>query len=207
MMKVSDAFGIGRWIRGTLRSHEEGDEPTITWIKVQVGFIGYIQVGLLEHQRHAQHSLVEVDSRLPIGADEGDMMHTLRLNYRHYCLLFDGILCNSMQPPLQGNGLCCAIPLCPLLYTMQFHAATPPGEWPVLCYSALSSIICYILAKGTFYQAALKIASTCTASVTDLGLFCTLRLESASRARWGRSLSCTPTSRRRCGRRMRPIRA
>src|SRR5579875_903154 len=28
---------------------------------------------------------------------------------------------------------------------MQFHAATPPGEWPVLCYSALSSIIYYAI--------------------------------------------------------------
>jgi hypothetical protein len=45
--------------------------------------LGIVEVGLLEHEGHAEHALPEVDRRLPVGTDEGDVMHALRLDLLH----------------------------------------------------------------------------------------------------------------------------
>src|SRR4029079_2590046 len=42
-----------------------------------------VQVGLLEHERHAEHALPEVDRRLAVRADDGDVVDALALELAH----------------------------------------------------------------------------------------------------------------------------
>ena len=42
-----------------------------------------VEVGLLEHERHAEHSFPEVDGGLAVGADDGDVVDALALKLSH----------------------------------------------------------------------------------------------------------------------------
>ena len=44
---------------------------------------GVVEIGLLEDEGHAEHALPEVDRGLAIGADQRDVMQTLRLKLFH----------------------------------------------------------------------------------------------------------------------------
>jgi hypothetical protein len=45
--------------------------------------LGIVEVGLLEHQGHAEHPRPEVDRRLPVGANQRDVVHALGLQFGH----------------------------------------------------------------------------------------------------------------------------
>ena len=42
-----------------------------------------VEVRLLEHERHPEHALPEADRRLPVGADDRDVVHALALDLAH----------------------------------------------------------------------------------------------------------------------------
>ena len=62
---------------------EDGDQAAVAGIEVQVALRLVVEVGLLEHEGHAQQPLPEVDRRLPVGADQRDVMDTLALDLPH----------------------------------------------------------------------------------------------------------------------------
>src|SRR5260221_13674745 len=82
-MQVADPLGIRRGVVRTAGAHEERDQTAVPGIEVQVIFLGYVQVGLIDHQRHAQHPLVKLNRRFSVGADEGEMMDALGWNVCH----------------------------------------------------------------------------------------------------------------------------
>ena len=72
---------VGLGVRSGFQvARENRDQPAVAGIEVEVVLLGIIQIGLLEHQRHAEHAFPKVDRGLPVGPDERDMMHALRLN-------------------------------------------------------------------------------------------------------------------------------
>jgi len=42
-----------------------------------------VEVGLLEHERHSEDALPEADRRLPVGADDRDVVDALALELSH----------------------------------------------------------------------------------------------------------------------------
>ena len=71
--------GVGR----PLLVREDGDEPSITRVEVQVTLGLVVEIRLLEHERHAEEALPEVDRRLPAGADDRDVVDALALDLPH----------------------------------------------------------------------------------------------------------------------------
>src|SRR6202042_126295 len=65
-------------------SREHGDEPAVAGIEIDMALVRIVEIGLLENERHAEHALPEVDRGLAIGADQRDVMHTLRLKLLHW---------------------------------------------------------------------------------------------------------------------------
>ena len=65
---------------------EDGDEPPVAGIEIEVALGGDVEVRLLEDEGHAEHAFPEIDRGLPVGADQGDVVHPLRLQFLHHCL-------------------------------------------------------------------------------------------------------------------------
>ena len=63
-----------------------GDQAAVAGIEVEMVGLGIVEVGLLEHEGHAEHARPEVDRRLPIGANQRDVMHALGLELGHVAL-------------------------------------------------------------------------------------------------------------------------
>ena len=83
---VVDAARLGgrpTGISGALLVGEDRDQATVTGVEVQLALRRVIEVRLLEHERHAQHTFPEVDRCLPVGAGDGDVVHTLALQSSH----------------------------------------------------------------------------------------------------------------------------
>ena len=83
---VVDATGIGRcpaWVGRPGLVGEDGDEAAVARIEVEVALSLVVEVGLIEHERHAQQALPEVDRRLPVGAADRDVVHALALKLLH----------------------------------------------------------------------------------------------------------------------------
>ncbi len=68
---------------------EDGDEPPVAGVEVEVALGGVVEVRLLEDERHAEHALPEVDRRLPVRADDRDVVDALGLD-----------LPSAFRPPL-----------------------------------------------------------------------------------------------------------
>ena len=64
---------------------EDGDQPPVAGIEIEVALGRDVEVRLLEDERHAEHALPEIDRGLPVGADQGDVVHALRLQLLHGC--------------------------------------------------------------------------------------------------------------------------
>ena len=62
---------------------EHGDQPPVARIEIEMALGGVVEVGLLEDEGHAEHALPEVDRGSAIGADQRDVMQTLRLKLLH----------------------------------------------------------------------------------------------------------------------------
>jgi hypothetical protein len=60
---------------------ENRNQTPITGIKIQMGFIGIIQIGLFKNEWHSQQALPKIDRGLPIRADKRDVMN--RLGWDH----------------------------------------------------------------------------------------------------------------------------
>ena len=56
---------------------EDGDQPAVAGVEVEVALGAAVEVRLLEDEGHAEHALPEVDRGLPVGADQRDVMHAL----------------------------------------------------------------------------------------------------------------------------------
>ena len=78
---VGVAIGLARLVG------EDGDQPPVAGIEVEVAFGRHVEVRLLEDEGHAEHALPEVDRGLPVGADQRDVVHALRLQLLHQRLL------------------------------------------------------------------------------------------------------------------------
>ena len=62
---------------------EDGDQASVARVEVEVTLALVVEVRLLEDERHPEQSFPEVDRRLPVGADEGDVVHALALELLH----------------------------------------------------------------------------------------------------------------------------
>ncbi len=71
---------------------EDGDQPPVARIEVEVALALVVEVRLLEHERHPEHALPEVDRRLPVGADERDVVHALALKLPASAVSLHGVL-------------------------------------------------------------------------------------------------------------------
>ena len=62
---------------------EDRDQPPVARVEVEVALRLAVEVRLLEHERHAEHALPEVDRRLPVGSDDRDVVNALALELSH----------------------------------------------------------------------------------------------------------------------------
>src|SRR5690349_15717156 len=72
-------------VRGSLLVREDGDQAAVARVEVEVALRLVVEVRLLEHERHPEHALPEADRRLPVGADDRDVVDTLALDLAHSC--------------------------------------------------------------------------------------------------------------------------
>ena len=81
-----DAAGVGRRaarVGLAVLAGEDGDQPPVAGIEVNVALHRVVEVGLLEHERHAEQALPEIDRGLTIGADQRDVVEALGLQLLH----------------------------------------------------------------------------------------------------------------------------
>ncbi len=87
MVQVADAVGVRTVIRLAVLAGENGDQPPVPGIEIEVIGFRVVQVRLFEHERHAQNAFPEVDRRLPVGAVQRDVVNALYLDYGHRLVL------------------------------------------------------------------------------------------------------------------------
>src|SRR3954451_17125401 len=69
--------------RPTLLVRENGDQPTVAGIEVEMALSRVVEIRLLEHERHPEDAFPEVDRRLPFRTDECDVVDALALELLH----------------------------------------------------------------------------------------------------------------------------
>ena len=80
------AAGVGRRalrVGRALLVGEDRDQAPVSRVEVEVALRLPVEVGLLEDERHPEHALPEVDRRLPVGADDRDVVDALALELAH----------------------------------------------------------------------------------------------------------------------------
>ena len=65
---------------------EDRDQPSVAGIEIEMTLARLVEIGLLEDERHAEHAFPEIDRGLPVCADQGDVVHALRLKFLHALL-------------------------------------------------------------------------------------------------------------------------
>ncbi len=88
--EVVDAARVGRGparVGDPVLVGEHRDQASVARIEVEVALGRVVEIGLLEHERHPEHALPEVDRRLAVGADERDVVDALALKLPHCCHL------------------------------------------------------------------------------------------------------------------------
>ena len=94
------SVGGARRVGHALLVREHGDEPPVARVEVQVALVLVVEVRLLEHERHPEHALPEVDRRPPVGADERDVVDALALELPHLrSTSFELVLAALEAPP------------------------------------------------------------------------------------------------------------
>src|SRR3954470_10207751 len=83
VMDTADVGRGARRVRPALLVREDRDQPPVAGVEVQVALGLVVEVRLLEDERHPEHALPEVDRRLPVGADDRDVVDTLALELLH----------------------------------------------------------------------------------------------------------------------------
>src|SRR4051794_19992024 len=84
--EVVDAARVGRRpgrVDRAVLLGEDRDQAAVAGVEVEVRLVGVVEVRLLEHERHPEHALPEVDRRLPVGADDRDVVDSLALELLH----------------------------------------------------------------------------------------------------------------------------
>src|SRR5215207_2089209 len=74
---------------------EDRDEAPVARIEVEVALGLVVEIRLLEDEGHPEHSLPEVDRRLPVGSGERDVVDTLALQLPHGGWVGIGHLCST----------------------------------------------------------------------------------------------------------------
>src|SRR4051794_11125692 len=82
LLRVPDRGRAGL-IRRPLLVGEHRDQPPVARVEVEVALRLVVEVRLLEHERHPEDAFPEVDRRLPVGADERDVVDALALELSH----------------------------------------------------------------------------------------------------------------------------
>jgi hypothetical protein len=62
---------------GLVGKHRE--QTSIAWIKIEVVFVGFTEIGLLKNERHSQQSLPEFHGTLLGRTNNGNVMKPLNL--------------------------------------------------------------------------------------------------------------------------------
>ena len=62
---------------------EDRDQATVARVEVEVTLGRVVEVGLVEHEGHAEQALPEVDRGLPVGPHDRDVVDTLALELAH----------------------------------------------------------------------------------------------------------------------------
>jgi hypothetical protein len=83
VVDVAGVLGAGSCVGHSTLVREDRDQPTVARVEVQVAFLGPVEVGLLEDERHPEHAFPEVDRGLAVGAGERDVVHALGLDLAH----------------------------------------------------------------------------------------------------------------------------
>ncbi len=84
--EVVDAARVGRRALGVgdaILVGEDRDQAAVARVEVQMALGRVVEIRLLEHERHPEHALPEVDRRLPVGADDRDVVDALALKLSH----------------------------------------------------------------------------------------------------------------------------
>jgi hypothetical protein len=84
--EVVHGAGVGRGAGGVGRAlvvGEDRDQASVARVEVEVALRRPVEVGLLEHERHAEQALPEVDRGLPVRAHDRDVVDALRLDLAH----------------------------------------------------------------------------------------------------------------------------
>jgi hypothetical protein len=82
MMEGAHGLGHRRGVGLAVLVGEDGDQPPVARIEIEMALVGVVEIGLIEDEGHAEHALPEVDRGLAIGAVERDVMHALHLDLR-----------------------------------------------------------------------------------------------------------------------------
>src|SRR6185503_14458269 len=106
---VVDGAGVGRGAGGLGRAGlvgEDRDQTPVAGVEVEVALGLAVEVGLLEHEGHAQDALPEVDRGLAVGAHEGDVVDALGLELLHVV----GLPSSSCSTSFDLYSLRCRVP-------------------------------------------------------------------------------------------------
>src|SRR6185503_1366517 len=83
MMDAADLGRIGSRSGLAILVGEDGDEAAVAGIEIEVALFRHVEIGLVEDEGHAEHAFPKVDRRLPVGADQRDVMDALGLHLLH----------------------------------------------------------------------------------------------------------------------------
>jgi hypothetical protein len=72
-------FGVGL----AVLAGEDGDQPAIARIEIEMAFRGSVEIGLFEDEGHAKHAFPEVDRSLPVCPHQRNVVDTLCLQSSH----------------------------------------------------------------------------------------------------------------------------
>src|SRR5262249_37152116 len=73
-----------RRVRLAVLVREHSDQPAVAGVEVEMALRLVVEVRLLEDERHPEQALPEVDRRLPVRADQRDVVDALRLKLPHH---------------------------------------------------------------------------------------------------------------------------
>src|SRR5215211_793527 len=73
MCSTQPASRVPAGVRARLAG-EHRQQPAVARIEIEMILVGLAQVGLLEHERHPQRPLPEIDGALLGGPDKGDVV-------------------------------------------------------------------------------------------------------------------------------------
>src|SRR3954470_8932333 len=83
VVHCTDVRGRSLRVRLPFLVREDRDQPPVAGVEVEMALGLVVEVRLLEDERHPEHALPEVDRRLPVGADDGDVVDALALELLH----------------------------------------------------------------------------------------------------------------------------